>query len=66
MTSFGIVRLVVKDRLRRGRNDYLIRYELVVGGDLISRNTQAVTSGIYIWKVSSRLGEQVGKLVIIK
>jgi hypothetical protein len=45
---------------------YLTRYESVVGWDLISRNTQAVVSGIYIWKVSSRLGAQVGKLVIIK
>ncbi len=34
--------------------------------NLISRNTQAVTSGLYIWQVSSDLGDQLGKLVIIK
>jgi hypothetical protein len=37
-----------------------------VGWDLISRNVQAVTSGIYIWRVDSELGTQTGKLVIIK
>ncbi|MEW5701430.1 MAG: hypothetical protein AB1792_04290 [Candidatus Zixiibacteriota bacterium] len=45
---------------------FLTTYSSVVGWDLISRNTQAVTSGIYIWRVDSRLGKQVGKLVIIK
>jgi hypothetical protein len=45
---------------------FLSRYSSVVGWDLISRNTQAVTSGIYIWRVDSRLGTQLGKLVIIK
>ncbi len=34
--------------------------------DLITRNTQAACSGIYIWSVESELGIQVGKLVIIK
>ncbi len=45
---------------------FLTRYSSIVGWDLISRNTQAVVSGIYIWRVDSRLGSQVGKLVIIK
>ena len=45
---------------------FLTRYNSAVGWDLISRNTQAVTSGIYIWRVTSRLGGQIGKLVIIK
>lgn len=45
---------------------FLTRYSSVVGWDLISRNTQAVVSGIYIWRVDSRLGSQVGKIVIIK
>jgi hypothetical protein len=45
---------------------FLTRYNSAVGWDLVSRNTQAVVSGIYIWRVTSRLGEQVGKLVIIK
>ncbi len=45
---------------------HLTRYSSVVGWDLISRNTQAITSGIYIWRVDSRLGSQVGKIVIIK
>jgi hypothetical protein len=34
--------------------------------DLITRNTQAAVSGIYIYRVDSELGSQVGKLVIIK
>jgi len=45
---------------------FLTTYSSSVGWDLISRNTQAVVSGIYIWRVDSRLGTQVGKLVIIK
>jgi hypothetical protein len=45
---------------------FLTTYSSVVGWDLISRNTQAVVSGIYIWRVDSRLGKQIGKLVIIK
>ncbi len=34
--------------------------------DVISRNTQAVVTGIYIWHVSSNNGEQLDKLVIMK
>ncbi len=34
--------------------------------NIISRNTQAITTGIYIWSVRSEMGEQLGKLVIIK
>jgi hypothetical protein len=34
--------------------------------NLISRNTQAVVTGIYIYQISSEMGEQLGKLVIIK
>ncbi|MCK5127215.1 MAG: hypothetical protein KAR42_13255 [candidate division Zixibacteria bacterium] len=34
--------------------------------NLISRNTQAVVTGIYLYHVSSEMGEQIGKLVIIK
>ena len=34
--------------------------------DLISRNTQAVVSGIYLYSVESAQGTQVGKFVIIK
>lgn len=45
---------------------FLTTYSSSVGWDLISRNTQAVVSGIYIWRVDSKLGSQVGKLVIIK
>ena len=33
--------------------------------DLITRNTQAVVSGIYYYSVESEYGNQVGKLVII-
>jgi len=34
--------------------------------NMLSRNTQAITTGIYIWSVTSDMGEQLGKLVIIK
>jgi hypothetical protein len=34
--------------------------------NVISKNTQAVVTGIYIWEVSSKMGQQLGKLVIIK
>ncbi len=34
--------------------------------DLITRNTQAAVSGIYLYTVESALGTQVGKFVIIK
>ncbi len=34
--------------------------------NLISRNTQSVVTGIYLYQVDSEMGEQIGKLVIIK
>jgi len=34
--------------------------------DLITRNTQSVTSGIYLYSVESAWGTQIGKIVIIK
>jgi hypothetical protein len=34
--------------------------------DLITRNTQAVKTGIYIYTIESRFGTDIGKLVIIK
>ena len=34
--------------------------------DLITKNTQAVVSGIYLYAVESELGTQAGKIVIIK
>jgi hypothetical protein len=34
--------------------------------DMITRNTQAVVAGIYYYSVDSELGNQVGKIVIIK
>jgi len=34
--------------------------------NVISRNTQAVVTGIYIWSVRSEMGDQLGKLVIMK
>jgi len=34
--------------------------------DLITRNTQAVVSGMYIYTVESELGTQMGKIVLIK
>lgn len=38
----------------------------VVVWNLISRNTQAVKTGIYIYSIESRFGVDTGKLVIIK
>lgn len=38
----------------------------VVVWNLITRNTQAVKTGIYIYTVESRFGTDIGKLVIIK
>ncbi len=40
--------------------------ESMTAWDLISRNTQAAVSGIYLYTVESELGTQVGKFVIIK
>ncbi|MEE9441503.1 MAG: hypothetical protein V3V99_02400, partial [candidate division Zixibacteria bacterium] len=34
--------------------------------NVISRNTQAIMTGIYIWHVRSDMGDQIGKLVIMK
>jgi len=38
----------------------------VVVWNLITRNTQAVKTGIYIWSIESRFGTDVGKLIIVK
>lgn len=38
----------------------------VVVWDMITRNTQAVKTGLYIYTVESRFGTDIGKLVIIK
>ena len=40
--------------------------ESMMAWDLISRNTQAAVSGIYLYSVQSDLGNQVGKFVIIR
>lgn len=45
---------------------FLSDYSSRVGWDLVTRNTQAVVSGIYIYRVDSPLGSQTGKIVIIK
>ncbi|MBD3297400.1 MAG: hypothetical protein GF341_02000 [candidate division Zixibacteria bacterium] len=45
---------------------FLTTYPSSVGWDLVTRNVQAAVSGIYIWRVDSKLGSQMGKLVIIK
>lgn len=34
--------------------------------DIISRNTQSVVTGIYLYHIESEMGEQLGKIVIIK
>ena len=33
---------------------------------MITRNTQAIVTGLYYWVVESEYGNQVGKLVILK
>jgi len=38
----------------------------IVVWDLITRNTQAVKSGIYLWTIESRFGVDIGKLVVVK
>lgn len=38
----------------------------IVVWDLITRNTQAIKSGIYLWTIESRFGVDVGKLVVVK
>ena len=38
----------------------------VVVWDLITRNTQAIKTGLYIYTIESRFGTDVGKLAIIK
>ena len=44
----------------------LSSYSSKASWDLVSRNAQAVVSGIYIYQIDSKLGSQVGKIVIIK
>ena len=34
--------------------------------DLITRNTQAIVSGIYIYSIESERGTELGKIVVIK
>jgi hypothetical protein len=46
--------------------DPLSSQATVVEWDLITRNTQAVKTGLYIYTVESRFGTDIGKLVIIK
>ncbi|MFH1605455.1 MAG: hypothetical protein ABIH03_16285, partial [Pseudomonadota bacterium] len=45
---------------------HLSTYSSCLGWDLFTRNTQAVVSGIYIYRVDSKLGTQCGKIVIVK
>ncbi len=41
-------------------------YSSEASWDLVTRSAEAVTPGIYIYHIASRLGSQVGKIVIIK
>ncbi len=45
---------------------HLSTYSSACSWDLVTRSAEAVTPGIYIFRVSSRMGAQVGKIVIIK
>lgn len=45
---------------------YLSDYSSRAAWDLITRNTQAVTSGIYLYVIKSPVGTQSGKIVIVK
>jgi hypothetical protein len=49
-----------------GGEAFLSDYSSRAAWDLVSRNTQAVVSGIYIYHIESPSGTQVGKIVIIK
>jgi hypothetical protein len=44
----------------------LTSYSSKCSWDLVTRNTQAAVSGIYIYRIDSKLGSQVGKIVVIK
>jgi hypothetical protein len=50
----------------QGSETYLSDYSSRAAWDLITRNTQAVTSGIYLYVIESPLGTQSGKIVIVK
>jgi len=45
---------------------YLSDSDSHLAWDMVSRNIQAVVSGIYIYSIESDLGTQIGKIVIIK
>lgn len=45
---------------------YLSDSDSHLAWDMVSRNIQAVVSGIYIYTIESKLGTQTGKIVIIK
>jgi hypothetical protein len=45
---------------------FLTDYSSRAAWDLITRNTQAVVSGVYIYHIDSPIGSQVGKIVIVK
>jgi hypothetical protein len=55
------------DLVREIRHNYPVGHPQAMhdSWDLISRNTQAVVSGIYFYSVESELGNQLGKIVII-
>ena len=50
--------------------DFVIRLDHNEGSseswDLISRNQQMVTSGIYLYAVESSVGSKIGKFVVIR
>lgn len=52
----------VKGSTELGEQSYSSR----AAWDLVTRNAQAAVSGIYIYRVDSKYGSQLGKLVIIK
>lgn len=51
---------------RPENESFLTDYSSRTAWDLVSRNTQAVVSGIYIYHIESPLGTQTGKIVIVK
>jgi len=55
------------DLIREIRHDYPEGHPQAMheSWDLITRNTQAITSGIYYFTVESELGNQIGKFVVI-
>jgi len=61
-----LIRIIEHEWPRPEDGAFLSDYSSRTAWDLVSRNTQAVVSGIYIYHIESPQGTQTGKIVIIK